>query len=233
MKLKKLILLCLLITISITSYAQGKNTNIRTIEIGGLILDTENSSPLKDAEIFDNKSNLLGITDSKGYFNVELKQKNEGNLSIFFSVKKKNYETIIIKENWGNFGKGIKVAFISDLKKKNSKTTKVFNNLEMTNDNSYKNVSNKLKFLKKINSIDEQIRKEAEGNEKVFFEIDGAYYIVYDENWLKIDTKNEIVSIDRELIIRAGDLNSKIKRSEIVFMSTFNNKPFKVLINTK
>ncbi|WP_196893807.1 hypothetical protein [Aureivirga marina] len=233
MKLNNLIFLCVLVLNFFPSKAQEKNTNFRIVVIGGLIVDTENFSPLKGAKIFDKNENLLGITDEKGYFKVKLRQEIKGNFLIYFSVKKQNYESITLKENWGNFGKDIKASFISGLNKKNFKEKIVFTNLEISEDNSYRNVVSKFNALKKIKSLENRIRKAAEGNEKVFFEIDGAYYIVYEKNWLKIETKNEIVSIDRKITMQASELNSKIKRSEIVFISNFNNKPFKILINTK
>jgi hypothetical protein len=101
--MKKIGLLVLCILISINNYAQQREENVDQVVVSGKIFDTDTKEALEYATIIiaSVEGNLLtgGITDSNGYFEIQV-TKGTYNISVeFISFKTITFNEKIISEN--------------------------------------------------------------------------------------------------------------------------------------
>jgi BlaR1 peptidase M56 len=219
--------------------AQEINTNesmvMRNIEIAGLVLDAESLLPIEGAIIYDKNFGVLSQTDKDGYFkaNLDYAKTKEG-IYFGFKVGKDDYITFNQDENWGIQPSKIGAIYYIGISKKTAKSSsfsKLFLNSSDSSINSVlanfesikENIKNQIEFNKKA-----EIAKR--GNEEVFISIDENYYIVSNSGWIKLNSKNDLVSIDGRRSIPAFKLNSVVKRKIIKGMTPLSseNIPFEI-----
>ena len=89
-------------------YPKSNNLNTveglsrRSIELAGLVVDSETLLPLENATILGTDGQILSKTDNRGYYAVELEVTNPGEIYFDFSVTKEGYKLINQKEHWGD-----------------------------------------------------------------------------------------------------------------------------------
>lgn len=190
----------------------------RSVELAGIIVDSETLLPLENATILESDGEILTKTDSRGYYHIEFEISNPGEIYFDFAVTKEGYNPISQKEHWGNLQGNIGSAMYFALQQKRSKakqlTSMIANpkNLEYeTILTSYDKVEEKFKFQKKL-----EVAKK--GNQDVLISLDGAYYLVND-SWIRLKSKNDLVIIDDKTILPAFKLNKTVKRNQITGMT--------------
>ncbi|KKN63375.1 hypothetical protein LCGC14_0502600 [marine sediment metagenome] len=99
-----------------------ENTSNRSVELAGLILDSETLKPIENVEIYSSNGKILSKTDPRGYYRIQFDELGQGEIKFEFSLHKDGYKTLEQREHWGNL-KG-KIAFTNyyGLQKKESKT---------------------------------------------------------------------------------------------------------------
>lgn len=196
--------------------AEGLST--RSIELAGLVVDSETLLPLENATILGSDGQILSKTDNRGYYTVELEVSNPGEIYFDFSVAKEGYNSIAQKEHWGNLQGRISSAMYFAMRQKKS-SVQEFSSLVTNPKNldyetiltSYNKVKEDFKFHKKM---DEAKR----GNQNVFMQVQGQYYLVSD-SWIKLNSKDDLVMVDGKTIVPAFKLNKTIKRNQITGMT--------------
>ncbi len=212
-----------------TSYS-----NTRKINISGIVIDAESLKPLKNANLFDSKENLIGVSDSKGYYRGIIETNEIGEITFKIKVKKSGYNAFIQNEHWGNLSGELNATYYFGLKSNSLNNTFPFSELSTNiSNNNYESVKSgledvleKIKFEKKI----ENLKKR---NNHIFFNLDGKFYVISNTGWIELKTDNELITINKGTSIRANELNNRIKRNQIKHMTTTNKKNVPVEIFTK
>ena len=200
-----------------------KNKSTRIVEIAGLVLDSESLRPLEDADIFDLKGNLLAKTDARGYFKVRFDLLAEGELFFDLAIQKDNYKTLVQKEHWGNLPGKIESLFYFGLKKKASENLELSQLVTKTPDLSLKTVLSKFPPIKTSFQFEKQLAELRKNNQHVLFEIGGNFYLVNDLSYIKINSKEDPITINNSKVVRASEVNDLIKRSQITGMTPVAN----------
>lgn len=228
MKLIRIIAICLLISVVQQANAQ-KESNMRTINIAGLVVDSENLSPILGANIYDNESEkLLTNTNENGYFKFELDVNKEGEIDFSLKINEEEYETLIQKEHWGDLPGNHKTVYYFGLKHKESKP---FSELSSSgNGTSYEMVLAGFENVKEKVNFKRKMQQAREGNQDVIIEVEGSHYIVSDSGWIKLKSKEELISINGNKVVTGEKLNSLIKRNSITGMSPSDSENMDYII---
>ncbi|APQ17759.1 hypothetical protein A9200_02275 [Maribacter hydrothermalis] len=191
----------------------------RIIKLTGSVVDSKTLQPLENAEIRDEKGNLLTATDNQGNYLLKLEIEQPGEIYFSLSVKKNGYKPLIQQEHWGNIQGEIINSFYFGLQKKNSDVPE-FSKL-FTSNRDYSNSSNQ-EFkvdIDKEHAFDQKLKKAKKGNEKIVVEIDNLLYLVSSSGWIQLNTLNDYISVDDDKIIPASQLNAIVKRHSVKAMS--------------
>lgn len=196
---------------------------IRNINISGIIMDSENLSPVENAKIYDDSEKLLGTTDAKGFFKISFLKDDKGEVFFKLKVKKEGYEPFIQNEHWGDLSDDINATFYFGIKNKSSKNTKAFSELGLNGKfNTYEEVSKGIEKISGKIDFDKKIEAAKKDNENVFFQMGNRFFIISDTGWVEIKSGDENILVDNKNSIKAKELNGTVKRSKIKRMTTLN-----------
>lgn len=233
MKLIKIIVFCLVLFLFQVSCAQ-KQSNMRIINIAGLVIDSESLSPIEGANVYNNDSKeLLTKTNQDGYFKSKLNVNKEGEIEFSLKIEGQTYDSLIQNERWGNLPGNHRTIYYFGLKQQKTSNQSFSELGTWVKENSYESILIGLGNIKEKKSFNKKMQQILEGNQDVFFEVEGGYYIVNDGAWIKLNTKDDLISIDGGKGVLGNKLNSLIKRKNIIGMSPIESKNSDYIIYTK
>lgn len=213
--------------------AQIDESPNRSIEIAGLVLDHDSLGPLSNVSIYGSDSKLLATSDNNGYFNLKIPIfQDDEEIRFTLSFNKENYETYIQNEHWGNLSGDIKSLLYVMMQKSGQKEmnfTELISNVQHL---SYDNTLIEFTAVKERIVFGKKLRDVKIGNQKVFFEINDGYYLINDSGWIKINGKDDLISINGEFNIPAFKINSYINRNEVKGMTPLEGAKILYRINT-
>lgn len=210
-----------------------QKNNMRTINLAGLIVDSKSLLPIENANIYDEKGNFVATTDVKGYFKGHLNLPIKDKINFKIEVKKDGYISYCQKENWGDLGNNLNVVYYFGITQysENSKNNLAFSELiSNKKDISYNAVSNGFqKIIEKI-TFNKEVEIAKSGNENVFLKVNDYYYLISNTGWLKLNSKDDIIFIDKNKEVIASEVNSVLKRKDIKRMtpSKTDNHSFEI-----
>lgn len=222
-----LLLLCIVFSVSLNASEAGlkiKKTDM--IEIAGLVVDAANLNALENAQLYDEKGLLIATTDAKGYFTGKINHPGDGPVHFKIRVEKKGYTTFIQEENWGNLGNVIRSTYYFGITQKDSRAANAFSEMTFNKDFSFDSVLSGFRAVKEKLDFKNKIEAAKSNNQKVFFEIGSEYYLISNGGWLKISLPEDLISIDKNRIVKASEINSFIKRKQIKGMSPVDSKGY-------
>jgi hypothetical protein len=233
--IKPALVILLITALTSFSFASKKTPATRAINLAGLIFDAGTMAPVGAAKIYDGDGNLLGVTDSKGYYNVTINYVKSGEMYFKVKIEKQDFQSFEHNEHWGNLG-DTKTIMYFGLKESHS-NAKPFSsfagNTPIRDDLSYENVLHHFEKVKLEKQFNDKLAGSKAGNENVLIKIDDQLYIVDSTGWIKIDSEKDLISIDGERVLTADKLNSTIKRKDVKGMTPLDSKEAKFAIYTK
>lgn len=219
MKLIKTIAFCLLIYVFQVGCAQNKS-DMRTINITGLVIDSENLTPISGVNIYDYESEkLLTSTNDKGYFISKLDIDGVGEIKFSLKIDGKNYDPLIQRERWGDLPGDHRIVYYFGLKDKKSDAQSFSELSSSGNGTTYEGVLAGFEVVKEKVNFSKKMQYASEGNQDVFLEVEGDFYIVSDTGWIKLNSEEELISINGNKTVTGLELNKLINRSSITGMS--------------
>jgi len=199
------------------------NTNMRNIDLSGLVVDAMTLAPIEGAEIYDGNGIMLATTDSTGYYNVSIKCNESGKLTFKLKIEKEGFRSLHQHENWADLPGGMRGIMYFGLQAVNTDKVKPFSTLSIqsssSKDLSYQNVLNQFLKVKEDRTFLNMLRTAIADNEKVFLQIEGKYYLVNNTGWIQLQSETDLVSIDNSHILPANQLNAVLKRKDIKGMT--------------
>lgn len=229
-----LLLLCIFFSILVNASETGlKIKKADTIEIAGLVVDAADSNTLENAKLYDEKGLLIATTDSRGYFMGKINYPGEGPVHFKIRVEKKGYTTFIQTENWGNLQSHLHSTYYFGIKRKNNKSSNTFSEMTFNKDFSIDSVLTGFKAVQEKIDFKNKLEAVKNNNQEVFFRINGKYYLINNSGWLEIASPDDKISIEEKRIVRASEINSLIKRSQIKGMSPVDSKEYSYEIHTR
>lgn len=232
MKIYKLILFWNLFFLFITQIASAQNKiDMRKIHIAGIIMETDNLTPILNANVYDkNLGTILATSDKNGYFRFVIDVNNEGEIDFSFIIKKEKYETITQNEHWGDLRGDKQVVYYFGLKHDESKINSFSEMAISKMQASYDLILSDFQEFKEKIYFNTKVQQKLKENQDVFLQIDGNYYVVSETGWIKLNSEKDLVAIDNNVIITADKINSILKRKEIRSMSTSDSDKFSIII---
>ncbi len=232
--LKSTIFAVLLLFINNALFAAVKKAPPRTIHIAGLVVNAKTLMPVEAANIFDAEDHLLATTDKNGYYNVTINVTPTGEMYFSIKIKKEGYQAINQNEHWGNLSDGTKALYYFGLKQKGDKTSSFSKlNNKFDGDLSYASAESNFAKAKAERLFDIKIEDAKAGNQDVLIQIDGAYYIVDDTGWIKLNSDKDLISIDKKQVVAADQLNSILKRKNVKGMTPTSSSSAKFTVYTR
>jgi hypothetical protein len=89
---------------------------------------------------------------------------------------------------------------------------------------SYDNVYNNFNKVRAEKLFNNQLESAKAGNEKVFIQIEGNFYLVNKSGWIRVNSEKAMVSINDEKQLPAHELNAVTKRKQIKWMTPVQGK---------
>ena len=194
------------------------------IALAGLVMDANSLLPLEDVEIYDTNRHLLGKTDAKGYYSISVDALGEGEIEFSLYLQKSGYQPFTQKEHWGNLSSPIISNFYFGLQKEHSDSEQFSKLVTNSQDLSYESTLNNYNSVKKEILFGKQVEETKRGNEGVFFEIDNTPYLINSYGWIKLNSKQDLVSINGDKVVQAQKLNGLIKRNDVIGMTPVQSK---------
>ncbi|WP_452225605.1 hypothetical protein [Lacinutrix chionoecetis] len=233
MRLIKPIVFCLLIYFFQIGCAQ-KKSNMRTIYITGLVVDSENLTPISGVNIYNNKTEkILTTTNENGYFNSKLETNKEGEIEFSLKIDAAKYDPLIQRERWGDLSGNHRTVYYFGLKDKKSESQSFSELSSSGNGTSYEGVLAGFENIKEKVSFRKKMQQASEGNQEVLLEVEGSFYIVSETGWIELNTVEELISINGNKAVTAKELNALVKRNNITGMSPSNSEKTDYIIYTK
>ena len=198
-------------------YLEGSSN--RTIEVAGLVLDSKTLFPLANVKLYNENGKIISTTDSKGYYQIKFNNLAEGEVFFQFTLNKIGYKPFQQKEHWGNLNGKIKSSIVIGLQKKESSSPEFSELFTNTQDLSYESIQEKLFLIEKQHKFNQKLEDAKNGNQNIYFEIDYTSYLVSNSGWIKINSKNDLISIDDNRNILAFQLNGILERKQITGMT--------------
>ncbi|WP_326982459.1 hypothetical protein VUJ46_20105 [Chryseobacterium sp. MYb264] len=205
------------------------------INIGGIIFDSKTLLPIESAKVYNEQGGLIATTDTNGYFSGKL-QYNRSNNGIKFKIRieKKGYLLFTQSENWADTKKEeINVNYYFGIKKSRESSEDSFSQFYLSNDISFKSVSNNFKSVIEKLKFNNTINSFKKGNQNSFFEIDESYYLISNTGWLKLESPKSLININSSKKIPAENINSHLKRHEIKDILHTENGEIKIVTYKK
>ena len=199
-------------------------TNNRIIEIAGLIYDSETVKPLGNVEILDTNGAIISKTDERGFYKAKININTEGEIIFNLSIKKDGYTTLTQNEHWGNLSGKIEASLFIGLKKEGSKGIELGDLFTSVNSLSYASIEKNFDRVKTNIFFRKKIENAKNDNQNVFFKIEKQYYLVNNTSWIKINSKEDLITINENKVVKAYNINSHIKRNEITSMTPLEKR---------
>lgn len=190
----------------------------RSIELAGLVVDSETLLPLENASILGTDGQILSKTDNRGYYTVALEVSDPGEIYFDFSVVKEGYSSIAQKEHWGNLQGNISSAMYFAMRQKKSSAKELSSLVTNPKNLDYETILTSYKQVKGDFEFHKKMDEAKKGNQNVFMQVEGQYYLVSD-SWIKLNSKADLVLVDGKTILPAFKLNKTIKRNQITGMT--------------
>ena len=217
-----------------STYGSVKPDSTGVAHLAGLVVNAEDLSPIPFADIYDSGNNLIGQTDNQGYYNIRIQSTTTDAIRFQLKITKKGFQSFVQKENWANLP-APKAIFYFGLHE-TGKTAKPFSSLitETSNELNYPNVLLTFSEVTQQQAFNDKLEIAKTDNEHVFMQIDGDFYIVNNTGWIQINSDDDLVTVNDELVLKAKELNSKVERKDIKSMTPLNeSKPAKFAVYTK
>ena len=176
--IKILFTLLSLTLVSICGYAMQQQ-DLEKVTLSGIIFDKVTFLPIPQAEIIDHNHKVIGISDDRGYFQVQVGSKNKSNFAFELEIRKENYLTLHQIENWGKDLKQKSPVMYFGLVNKAHKA-KDYSELKLVNTTvNYKEVEDyfKDKVIKNI-ELENSIALAKKDNSDVLLVVDNQYFLV-------------------------------------------------------
>ena len=229
-----IVLLCVIFSMSLNASEKEKRIEkAKIVEIAGLVVDAGNLNALENAKLYDEKGLLIATTDSKGYFTGKVNYSGKGAVRFKIKVERKGYKSFIQTENWGNIGNHIRSTYYFGITQKSSRIANAFSEMTSTKNASFDSVLSGFSAIKEKLDFKNKLEAAKNNNQKVFFEIGSEYYLINNGGWLRISSPEELISIDKNRIVKASEINSLIKKKQIKGMSPSESKEYSYEIYTK
>lgn len=229
----RVVILNLIICCNLHSFAVPIPAEVTSVGITGLIVDSETLLPISDAALFDIKNRPLGVSDVNGFFNVKVTTEAKDDIHFTLIIKKTGYELYTQKEHWARLGSDVHATYYLGLQH-SSRKTRAFSELIMNKrSNTYEEVKQGFNKISEKIDFERKIENAKVGNSKLFFKIDGNYYLISESGWLKLSSANDSVLIDRKKTAPANEINGYVKRSKVKRMSPLDNHNTRFEIYTK
>lgn len=200
------------------SFETTDGISSRSIQLAGLILDSETLLPLENAIIKDSEGSTLAKTDNNGYYIIEFQVSNSGEIFFDFNVAKEGYVSTTQIQHWGNLQGKISSAIYIGLRQDESGSRQLSSLVPNLKNLDYETIRTNYPEVKKDFVLAKKIEASKKGNQNVFMQIDKDFYLLSD-SWIKLNSKNDLVLVDDETIVPANTLNNIIKRNQIIGMT--------------
>ncbi|MDF0716906.1 M56 family metallopeptidase [Muricauda sp. 334s03] len=194
----------------------------RSIELAGIVVDSKTMLPLENVSIIGPEGVILSKTDNRGYYHVEFNILTSGEIFFQFSISKEGYNPILQKEHWGNLQGKIGSAMYFALQQKKSESEQLSTLVTNTQNLDYESILMNYSKVEADFKFHEKMEEAKRNNQHVFIQLNGGHYLVSD-SWIKLESKNDLVTIDDKTILPAFKLNKAIKRSQIAGMTPLEN----------
>ncbi len=216
------------------TYDSSPQDSLGTAHLAGLVVDVSSLTPIPLADLYDSEGNLIGQTDDNGYYRVQITSETSKNIRFRLRVSKKGYSPFVQQENWADLP--AMSAILHFGLQKPSGSPNPFSSLitETNGDLGYPNVL--LTFSEVVHDQAFKMKMETAkaDNEYVFIQIDDGVYLVNDSGWIQIESEEDLINVDNELVLPAKELNTKVKRKDIKRMTPLDeSKPAKFAIYMK
>jgi len=158
----------------------------RTVQLAGLVLDSESLSPLPGAKIYSGNGKVIATTDARGYFDLMIEEIKPGDIRFSLQITEKKYLPLKQIEHWGNLPGQVKSVFIFGLQKKGSSAPQFSELITNIQGMDYEDVMRHYPTFKSHIDFEAKLRKQKQGNQKILFEVDHQLYIVNHHAWLSL-----------------------------------------------
>lgn len=199
------------------SSIQGDVAGIAIVNIHGVVVDSENLSPISAAVIYDSNNTQLAVTDKNGFFKASLSIDVSNDIRFGLLIKKTGYETFSQTEHWANSKSPLEATYYFALRKPGS-DTRPFSELVLGESSSEEMVSG-LHTIKGKLEFEKKVAKKKAGNSDLFFSMDSGYYLINDSGWLKLTSPTDTVVVNGVQRIPANAINNYVKRGTVKKMS--------------
>lgn len=205
----------------------------RTIQLAGLVVDSQTLNPIATADIYDDETHrLIGSTNTEGYYHISLDYNKPGDIRFKLRVVKNGYKAFTQTEHWGNLCDGTTSLMYFGLQQKQA-AAPAFSSLgDKGNGITYDQALQGFIKVREGRVLETQLAHAREGNQKVFIQLDDAAYLVSNTGWIKLNSADDKVRVD-DKIVAANQLNGVLKRGQIKWMSPVDEKDAKFAIRTK
>lgn len=212
---KKAIGLLLLICTSLLHLS----AQARTIQLAGLVVDSQTLNPIPTADIYDDETHrLIGSTNTEGYYHISLNYTKPGDIRFKLRVVKSGYKAFTQSEHWANLPNGVASLMYFGLQQK-LVAAPAFSSLGTEgNGITYEQVLQGFIKVRESRVLENQLAHAREGNQKVFIQLDDAAYLVSNSGWIKLNSADDKVRVD-DKTVAANQLNDVLKRGQIKWMS--------------
>lgn len=207
-----------LIGIGLTTLTKAGTMESRVIHLSGLIVDAQTLAPIASVQLSDDHGHILGSTDGRGYYNIAITYPKPGEIYFQIIAQKKGFKTFTQSEHWGEISSNIKGLFYIGLKS-GEFSGKEFSEISLYGGSTYEDVFAEFETVKKCRIFESNLTKAKSDNEYAFVHIDSKPYLVNNSSWIELSSKDALISIGGEKVVRAEDINNVIKRSSIKKMT--------------
>ena len=234
---KSSLIISLVMFLSVFSAIASKKPNPRIINIAGLVVNAQTLSPIQSAKIYDSAAHLLGETDKKGYFNVAMKYIKTGAINFKLKIEKQGYHAFLQHENWGDLATNTKNIMYFGLEENTNASSKAFSSLANASlngsDLSYQNVVGNFSKVREQREFEGKLETAKAGNQNVLVSINKDFYIVDKNGWIKINSGDDLISVNKKQLVKADQLTAIVKRKDVKGMTPLDAKEVKFEIYTR
>ncbi|MCC9044121.1 hypothetical protein LNQ81_15730 [Myroides sp. M-43] len=232
MKVFKNILLTLFILTN-CNLSMANNAEPKTRKVVGLVVDSETLLPLANVKIITEDKKTLATTNDKGYYEVTVHSTSKKGFKFSLNLEKEEYSTFRQKDNWGDSNDESPIMYFALQKRKSTKGasfSELYIHKGEVNTTVVENYFNDK--VKAKSSLNNKIEKLRVNNNHVFFEVDGGYYLVNDYAWIKLNSKDDKISINQDRIVNASEVNIYVQRNNVQNMSSIDSPQASFSIDT-
>ena len=196
----------------------------RNINATGLIVDSETLLPVNDAELYDDNNQLLGKTNTDGFFDIRFDVNKEGEIRFKLLVKKDGYAKFVQGEHWGDLQSNLEATYYFGLKRKWSNVQPFSELVPGKKYTNYESIQDRFSFVKEELDFEKKIENMKKNNSLLVHKIDNDYYLISDSGWIKMNSENDKIMVNGDKIFSVDEINSQVKRSRVKGMSPIQSK---------